>query len=166
VVQLLVHSWAGAPQRLGAGPPSLSHVSREMDIFYGETMERIFHQASPDATLARLVLIWVAFSRRPITVKKITHVIGVEVLSGVIASRQGVQVDSELLTTVCAGILAIDSETGTLSPAHVTLKEYLQRNREEIFAHSQEYITASCVEYLSLEEFKAGPCKFQFQCQP
>jgi ankyrin repeat domain-containing protein 50 len=136
-----------------------------MDTFYGEIMERIFHQASQDATLARRVLIWVAFSRRPVTGREITHVISAEVLSGVIASHQGVQVDSELLTTVCAGILAIDSETGTLRPAHVTLKEYLQRNQEEIFAQSQEYITASCVEYLSLEEFKAGPCKFQFQCQ-
>ena len=126
-----------------------------MDTFYGEIMERIFHQASLDATLARRALIWVAFSRRPLTSREITYVI---------ASRQGVRVNLELLTTVCAGILAIDSETSTLCPAYVTLKEYLQRNREEIFAQSQEYITASCVEYLSLKEFKAGPCKFQFQC--
>jgi ankyrin repeat domain-containing protein 50 len=166
VVQLLVHSWAGDPRRLEAGPPSVSQVSREIDTFYGEIMTRIFHQASPDATLARLVLIWVAFSRRPLTVREITHVIGEEVLSGVIASCQEVLVDSDLFTTVCAGILTVDSETGTLHPAHVTLKEYLQRNREEIFAQSEEYITASCVEYLSLEDFKAGPCEFQFQRQP
>jgi hypothetical protein len=107
-------------------------------------------------------LVWVAFSRRPVTVREVTHIIGTEALSDVIASRQGAQVGSELFTTVCAGILAIDSETGTLRPAHVTFKDYLQRNREKIFAQSQEYITASCVEYLSLKDFKAGPCKFQF----
>jgi hypothetical protein len=161
VVQHLVHSWAGAQRQLGVGFPSLSHISREMDIFYGHVIERIFHQESPDATLARLVLTWVAFSRRPITMEEVTQVIRAEDLSGVSASRQA---DSELFTTVCAGILAIDPDTGTLRPAHITLKEYLQRNREDIFPQSQEYITASCMEYLSLEEFKAGPCKFQFHC--
>lgn len=165
MVQFLVVAWACDPRLLGSGPPSLSHISQEMDTFYGDIMERIFNQASPDANLARQVLIWIAFSRRHVTNREITHVISAEVLADVTVSRQGVQMNSELLTTVCAGILTIDSETGTLRPAHVTLKEYFQRNREEIFVHSQEYVTASCVKYLLFEEFKAGPCKFQFQCQ-
>ena len=133
-----------------------------MDTFYGHVMERIFHQASPDATLARLALTWVAFSRRPISVREIAHIIKAEDVLDVSASRQGVQVNSELLTIVCAGILTIDPDTGTLNPAHLTVREYLQRNWEGIFPQSREYITASCVEYLLLEEFKAGPCKSQF----
>jgi len=163
-VKFLVHAWAEDPQ-LEAGPPSLSRVSREIDIFYEEIMSRIFRQASPDANLARLVLVWVAFSRRPITVREISLAIGDEALSGVITSRRGALPDSELFTTVCAGILATDQKTGVLRHAHITLKEYFQRNREKVFAQPQEYITASCIKYLSLEEFKTGPCKFQFQYQ-
>ncbi|KAF7587418.1 hypothetical protein BBP40_007258 [Aspergillus hancockii] len=158
VVHFLVQSWADNVQRFGAGPPSLSLISGELDAFYGGVVMRIIHEASPNATLARQALVWVAFSRRPLTVSEITDVISAEVASGAIASCHGVPVGSELLTTICAGTLIVDSKIGTLRLAHVTLQEYLQRNREKIFARSQEYITASCVKYLSLEEFKEGPC--------
>jgi hypothetical protein len=106
----------------------------------------------------------VTFSTRPLTIRELTNIIGAEVLADVTASHQGVQVGSELFTAVCAGVLAIDSDISTLRAAHVTLKEYLQRNREDIFPQLQEYITTSCVEYLSLQDFNVGPCKFQSQC--
>ncbi|KAE8395610.1 ankyrin repeat-containing domain protein [Aspergillus alliaceus] len=158
VVQFLVQAWADDSQRLEAGPPSLSLVFRELDAFYSEITMKIFDQPSPDAALARQILIWVAFSRRPVTVSEVTDVIGAEAISQVIASFPGVLAGPELLTTVCAGILTIDSKAGTLRPAHVTLETYLQRNQEGIFAQAQEYITSSCMRYLSFEEFKAGPC--------
>ncbi|GIK05252.1 hypothetical protein Aspvir_009356 [Aspergillus viridinutans] len=161
VVRFLVQAWANDSQRLESGPPSLSLVSRELDAYYNEITMRIFNQPSPDSTLARQILIWVAFSRRPVTTSEITDIVGVEVTSQVIASSRGVLAGAELLTSVCAGILTIDSKAGTLRPAHVTLETYLQRNREGIFAQAQEYITASCMRYLSFEEFKAGPSRLQ-----
>jgi hypothetical protein len=167
VVQLLIQTWVDDPLSLPLGQlPSLSDVPREIDLFYDEILERISRQPNPDATLARLVLIWIAFSTRPLTVREIMHAIDTQVFSDVIASRPEVKQDSELLTTVCAGILAIDSETDILRPAHFTLREYFQRNREEKFSQGEEYITASCVEHLLLEDFKAGPCKFEFKSPP
>jgi hypothetical protein len=165
VVQFLIQAWADHRQPLEAGPPTLSQVFRELDAFYSDTMTRIFSQPSPVATLARQILIWVAFSRRPITVSEVADIIGAEVISRAFASSCGVLAGPELLTTVCAGILTIDSKADTLRPAHVTFETYLQRNREIIFAQAQEYITTSCIRYLSFEEFKAGPCELQAQCQ-
>ncbi|KAB8236553.1 ankyrin repeat-containing domain protein [Aspergillus alliaceus] len=124
------------PGLLVAGLPKL-------DAFYSEITMRIFDQPCPEAALARQIVIWVAFSGRPVTVSEVTDVIGAEVISQVIASSRGVLAGPELLITVCAGILIIDSKAGTLRPAHVTLETYLQRNQEGMFAQAQEYITSS-----------------------
>ncbi|KAF7179370.1 hypothetical protein CNMCM7691_008303 [Aspergillus felis] len=158
VVQFLVQAWADDSDRLETGPPSLSLVFRELDAYYSGITMRIFNQPSPDATVARQILIWVAFSRRPVTCREIADIVGADAIPQVIASSRGVLEGSKLLTTVCGGILTIDSKAGTLRPAHVTLEAYLQRNREGIFAQAQEFITASCMRYLLFEEFKAGPC--------
>lgn len=163
VVQFLIHNWASSLHGFEGGPPSHLHISGESERFYDDIMTRISQQANPDATLALNVLTWVTFSKRPVTVGEITDVIGGEALTSIKVQR--VNVDSELLTAVCAGLLTIESQTGYLSLVHMTLRDYLQGNRHGILPRPHQYITLSCLEYLSRKEFSLGPCKSISQCR-
>lgn len=145
----------------GIRNPNLSQIFLESDKYWFKCVLRTFEQPASQTILARFVLAWVAFARRPLTFKQLAHIIGTELISDAAASLQGMKADSELFITVCAGIIATDP-SGILRPVHAILEEYFQRNKGFLFGDWQRSITSSCVGYLSFTESGKGPCKFQF----
>lgn len=65
---------------------------------------------------------------------------------------------SDLLITVCAGLVVIDEESKVIRLVHHTTQEYFDRNRQTLFPEAQIDLTQACIKYLLQPVFAEGPC--------
>ncbi|VUC29466.1 unnamed protein product [Clonostachys rosea] len=124
---------------------------------YDQAMKRIMQGRCRE--LARSVLKWITFAKRPVTNHELRHAIAAE-----IAFRIGeTRINEDFLPTiefssVCAGLITVDEETGIIQLVHRTAQEYFQRSQEHWFPNADENIASICVGYLSSPAFEHGPC--------
>ncbi|KAJ5597420.1 hypothetical protein N7537_007504 [Penicillium hordei] len=118
---------------------------------YREAIERILSQDAEDAKLAREILSWVVCAVRPLTVSELQQALAVE--PGKTSLDEEAVIDQDILISVCAGLLELEEEKGTVRLVHKTAQEYIDRMREEYFPDAQQKIQKTCLEYLSMEEF-------------
>ncbi|KAJ5935902.1 hypothetical protein N7454_005200 [Penicillium verhagenii] len=64
--------------------------------------------------------------------------------------------DAGTLGSVCAGLVIVDQQNGTIDFIHYTTKEFFERAPQH--AEAQAEISATCLTYLSLEAFNIGFC--------
>jgi hypothetical protein len=86
----------------------LEILPKNVDETYDEAMERIAQQNEPDKALAKRVLSWVTHACRPLTVCELQHALAV-VDSTTALDPENIT-DEEILTSVSAGLVAIDEE--------------------------------------------------------
>lgn len=88
---------------------TLKHLPKSLDDTYAEVINRIKAQQQEDRELAEKVLSWVCFACRPLTVVELQHAVAVE--EGDTDLELDALTDEETLLSVCAGIVAIDTES-------------------------------------------------------
>jgi hypothetical protein len=87
---------------------ALDNLPEGLDSIYDELMKRIRLQNPRDhADLAIRVLGWIFFSVRPLTVQEVQHALTIEEGDRSL-DRDGIP-DADLLVSVCAGMVVIDS---------------------------------------------------------
>ncbi|KAJ3547601.1 hypothetical protein NM208_g1444 [Fusarium decemcellulare] len=174
------------PNQILAGLKELPTGPQAYDESYGKTMIRIHHQGEGFRNLAKEVLTWLTFARRPLSPKELRHALGVRIGSSEL--DVGDLKGTDLMIRVCMGLVKIDKDYMTISLLHYTTLEYLQNNpgclsslsgstptggltppkdktiyeaneNETAKAHGQREITTICATYLSFSVFKSGCCK-------
>ncbi|KAI4195228.1 MAG: hypothetical protein LQ346_003505 [Caloplaca aetnensis] len=65
-------------------------------------------------------------------------------------------VDTAVLTSLCVGLVVFD-EADAVQFVHYSTKEFIERERDRIYPEATNDITLSCIRYLSLQPFAAGP---------
>ncbi|EHK26130.1 uncharacterized protein TRIVIDRAFT_112497, partial [Trichoderma virens Gv29-8] len=127
------------------------------DHAYEETMNRIMSQDSDTVELAILVLLWITCAKRPLKTLELQHALAIE------AKKYRIDEDNLLpigdMASVCAGLVAVDEESGIIRLIHYTTHEYLKRTQERWFPEAESAITRTCVTYLLLDDFRTGPCQ-------
>lgn len=78
--------------------------------------------------------------------------------------EEGLPDEAELIT-VCGGSVIIDQDSGVIRLVHYTTQEYFERHRSKIFPTAQAGISSACIRYLSLGDFKHGPCTTNFDLE-
>ena len=137
---------------------ALRNLPSKLDDTYEEALQRIYSQDADDVQLAERILMWICFATRPLTVTEIQY--GVAVME---LEQDEARIDdeglpqSELLITVCAGIVTIDMESNIIRLVHYTTQEYFERVRLLKFPSAQASISEACIGYLTLENFSDGP---------
>lgn len=63
------------------------------------------------------------------------------------------------MVSICAGLVAVDEESGIIRLVHYTTQEYLKRIQERWFQDLESVITTTCVVYLLFVSFESGFCK-------
>lgn len=127
-----------------------------LDSTYDRIMETIRGQSEECAELALRVLLWLVKARRTLTVKEIQIAVSVE--QGQLEIDELDLPDKSTLLDVCASLVAIDDNSGTIRLAHLTVQEYLLRN-SVIAADDAEFTLAkTCLTYLSFDTFATGAC--------
>jgi len=130
--------------------------SKELDDAYKEALQRIEFQRQGLRDLAKRVLLWITCAKRPLNTLELQHALAVEV--GELALDPDNLRDTEVMLSVCAGLVTIDKESGIIRLVHYTTQEYFERTWNFWFPNAQNDITITCVTYLSFDAFESGFC--------
>jgi hypothetical protein len=87
---------------------ALDVLPTEVDDTYREAMNRIAQQSKDDEALAKRVLMWITYAVRPLSFMELRH--AVSTLPGMTNIDSESLVQEQLLTSVCAGLVAVDGE--------------------------------------------------------
>ena len=81
----------------------------DIGLFYAITVERIRAQHQEHTALAILVLIWLLYVKRPLSVKELQHAMAMNMETQQVESAAIVHED--ILFSVCCGLVTIDKES-------------------------------------------------------
>jgi hypothetical protein len=156
-------------ETLQKGPKALGHA-------YGEAIKRIRSQREGFRRLAENVLLWVTCAKRLLTTSELQHALAVRIEKSTLDEKD--LADTNIMVSVCAGLVMIDKKSDIIRLVHDTTREYLQTHifcltheSEEdpavsgieknniAMADAQNTITTICVTYLSFTVFESGFCQ-------
>ena len=120
-------------------------------------MERVSGQIKDQEELAKQVLSWIIYAKRPLVLTELQHALGVEVGESKLDELNFSEIED--IVSVCAGLVTIDEESGIIRLVHYTTQEYFERTQSQWFPNAQTNITTICVSYLSFNEFESGICQ-------
>ncbi|TGO37978.1 hypothetical protein BHYA_0084g00080 [Botrytis hyacinthi] len=124
---------------------------------YKDAMERIEGQLDDERDLAKQVLSWITFAKRPLTTAELQEVIAVEMDETELDQENFTDIST--MISVCAGLVTVDEESKIIRLVHYTTQEYFERTRDDWFPNAETFITTICVTYLSFETFNTGFCR-------
>ncbi|OAG07431.1 ankyrin repeat protein, partial [Paraphaeosphaeria sporulosa] len=125
---------------------------------YNEAIQRIDGQLDGDQALAKKVLSWITYARRPLTTAELCCALAVE--RGESELDPDNVPDIEDLLSVCAGLVVIDKESAIVRLVHYTTQEYFKRISETWYSGAALHIALTCLTFLSFDLFKTGSCFF------
>jgi hypothetical protein len=105
--------------------PKLTKGAAALDVAYTDALQRIEGQLEGDRELARRVLSWITFAKRPLTTTEICCALAVEPEEAEIDPDS--VPDSEDIVSVCAGLVVVDQESAIIRLVHYTTQEYFER---------------------------------------
>ncbi|KAL8791314.1 MAG: hypothetical protein Q9195_005933 [Heterodermia aff. obscurata] len=138
---------------------ALHFLPTEIDNTYHEAMQRIDDQSEEDVHLAKDILTWVYYAVNPLTIDELRHALATPEPEGNRKLDDEDLTDSEILVSVCAGIVTIDKESSLIRLIHYTAHEYFDRYPIIAPASAQEKTTKTCAAYLLLDDIARGPCR-------
>ncbi|KAL8910654.1 MAG: hypothetical protein Q9171_004070 [Xanthocarpia ochracea] len=127
-----------------------------LNAAYSKAVQRIEGQLDNDRELAKRVISWITFAKRPLTTTEICCILAVEPDTAEIDPEN--VYNSEDLVSVCAGLVVVDQKSGIIRLVHYTTQEYFERNRDAWNPRGQLHITNACLTYLSFSIFQSGSC--------
>ncbi|KAN0070269.1 hypothetical protein V8E54_011850 [Elaphomyces granulatus] len=121
-----------------------------LDKAYDDTVNRIENQGHGIHELAKKVLFWVVYAKRPLIAEELRHALAVE--PGTCRLDKTNLYPAKDMVSSCAGLITVDSNIVRL--VHYTTQEYFQRRGLKGFEDVQrDIIATSCLTYLSYDVF-------------
>ncbi|KAJ7586734.1 ankyrin repeat-containing domain protein, partial [Mycena floridula] len=139
---------------------ALSTLPKEIEESYDETLSRIRMQSAEDCALAFRVLSWLTHAQRSLRVRELQHALAVSPETAEMDLEDIVEVN--ILTSVCAGLVIVDSSSSVIHLVHSTAQEYFERHRESVFHEAHYHIAATCLTYLSFNSRSADTPFLQY----
>lgn len=129
----------------------LQSGSGAYDRAYDETMKRIEQQGSFSQDLAKRTLGWVTFSARPLTAIELQNAVAVEIGEPLFDETN--ITDIEDMISVCSGLVVVEENSNIARLVHFTTQEYLKRTSKSWFSNVHDFLTDTCLTYLSFDNF-------------
>ncbi|CAI7672767.1 unnamed protein product [Penicillium viridicatum] len=130
----------------------LPHGKNSLQSAYGNVLTRIKNQDEECVKMARSALAWLAYSRRALFAKELRHALGTRLGKGEL--DQDDLPASEIIDTLCAGLVVFDQESGIIRLVHYTTKEFLIGH--PFLQNAETEITQTAITYLSFGCFSSG----------
>ncbi|KAI9781186.1 MAG: hypothetical protein M1839_006294 [Geoglossum umbratile] len=138
----------------------LQHLTKRidgLDEIYNQAMERIEDSGSRIRELAKHILVWIIHTKRPLSTAELQHALSIRPFT---KKLDGDYLPSvQALQSACAGLVAIDKQSGIVRLVHYTIQEYFERTWTSWFPNAQIDIINICVTYLSFDVFETGFCQ-------
>lgn len=119
-------------------------------------MTRIKGQLPGQAKRAMQVLGWITCAQRELKTVELQHGLAVEHDTTELDPDNIPQLDH--LVSICAGLVTINEQAGTVRLVHYTTQEYLKSAQNSWFPNIQTELMRSCTTYLSYKAFEKGHC--------
>ncbi|KAF5264449.1 hypothetical protein FOXYS1_4771 [Fusarium oxysporum] len=120
--------------------------SSAYDKAYQDAMERIERQHQERTAVARDVLAWLTFAKRPLKIAELRIAVIIQETDSSLDEER--LMDIEDMIFVCAGLVTIDKQDETVTLIHYTTQEYLKRTRADWHPDANAAIATSCLTYL------------------
>jgi hypothetical protein len=130
---------------------ALDALPGDLEGTYKGIIERIRKQPEPHAQCAEQVLMWLTYAKEPLAAQVLQHALAVEPGSKAVDCGRITEVNH--LVSFCAGLVAVDAESGILHLVHYTTHDYLK----ELYPDAETNIAKTCLTYLGFEIFNE-PC--------
>lgn len=143
----------GSIRDLKDAAKKLPSGSDAYNSLYEAALKRVFD--GNEADLARRLLTWVTFAKRPLSVEELCHALATED-GDEDFDEDGIR-DVNDYVSVCAG-LVITSPSGQLRLVHTTTQEYMERDqvRHKWFPTLDQDLASTCITYISFQSFSRG----------
>ncbi|KUL92164.1 hypothetical protein ZTR_02447 [Talaromyces verruculosus] len=145
-----------SPKAIRTALQKLHTGSEAYDHAYKDAMERIEQQGTEKRDLAKNILSWITCAKRRLTVDALVRAVAVEI--GLSYLDEENLSDMQYMMSVCAGLIAVDEESGIIRLIHYTTQEYFERTWQTWFPDAHRYIAMISLTYLSFDQFATGPC--------
>ncbi|KAJ7249187.1 hypothetical protein B0H12DRAFT_1122246 [Mycena haematopus] len=130
---------------------TLQQLPKDLNHAFDSTIERISQQNTDDKEVARLALIWVAYSKRPLTVPEFLEALAIEPDTTTLDVDNVLDID--IVLSVCGGLVIVNEELSAVRLVHYTAQHYLDGIRTDQFPDAHAIIASRCFTYLSFKEF-------------
>ncbi|KAJ7266837.1 ankyrin repeat-containing domain protein [Mycena rebaudengoi] len=137
---------------------ALKNLPTDLEHTYNEAMDRIEAQSQDDRNIAKRVLIWIANSKKPLSVAELQEAIAIE--PGTKRLDRDSLLDSDIILSVCAGLVVINHADGSVRFIHHTTQDYMDYVQSSKFPLAQTEITRGCLTYLLYDDFLQLPVSF------
>ncbi|RFN44138.1 serine/threonine-protein kinase chk2 (cds1) [Fusarium flagelliforme] len=137
---------------------SLKTLPVSLNATYSDALDRIYRQASEAVDLAEAVLFWILCAKRPLTILELQQIYATQDLSDDTGLEDDDLPDADILTSVCGGLIMIDSDSQTVRLIHYTAQQYFEQSQCEKLMQARASITNISLKYLTLPNFSSGIC--------
>ncbi|KAF2224387.1 hypothetical protein BDZ85DRAFT_216344, partial [Elsinoe ampelina] len=127
----------------------LSKGSNALEMAYEKALDRIEGQLKEDSMLAKRVICWISYAQRPLTVEELITALAVK--AGDTTLDKGNCVPAEDVVSVCAGLVAVDDQTGIVRLVHLTAQEFFARIRNQWYPRAELEVATTCWTYLTFD---------------
>lgn len=144
----------------------LQRLSTVLDDQFQLSLDRIQEQSDKYRDLAMLILKWLSYTRRLLTIDELRHAVAIKL------GRSSVPKDAirsaNMIIQCCLGLIttgggsstdagededASGGDQATVRLVHLSLQEYLEDNRSKLFGDGESEILKDCLTYLTLDDF-------------
>ncbi|KAJ5160570.1 uncharacterized protein N7482_007574 [Penicillium canariense] len=133
---------------------TLPYGQKGLFTAYDQAISRIQYQKEAFRRMAFRALSWLTFSKRALYAQELQHALGTR--SGDKTLNKKFLPAIEIMDSLCAGLVVLDRESGTIRLVHYTTKEYLAETH--VLHDAEVEITKTSLTYLSFDEFSSGRC--------
>ncbi|KAJ7195911.1 ankyrin repeat-containing domain protein [Mycena pura] len=134
---------------------SLATLPSNLTSAYQSSLDRILAQPPARAALALRVIAWITHAERRLTTAELLHALAVEDDTDEIDEENFVS--ARIVLQVCVGLVLVNDDT-SVSLVHATAHKFFQDMPAQ-FANTHIDMASTCLHYLCMRTFGAGPCK-------
>ncbi|KAH6909542.1 ankyrin repeat-containing domain protein [Coprinopsis sp. MPI-PUGE-AT-0042] len=133
---------------------TLSQFPERIDDIYLRTWERISDSQPPKHTaLARLVLLWVVFATREMTIDELRRAVAAAQNPKGHTFEAARMVPEASMTSACCGLITVDERTRVVRLIHFTAKDTLEPLLLQLFPEPQGLLLSICLTHLTNRNF-------------
>ncbi|KAJ7087125.1 hypothetical protein C8R44DRAFT_650220, partial [Mycena epipterygia] len=130
---------------------ALEELPKDLNHTYDEAMECIDRQSEEERHWAQLALTWVAYVKRPLSIRELQEALAIEPDSTSLDPEDLLDID--IILSVCAGLIVVDKEASVVRLIHYTTQGYLDIFQKDRFSNAHTEIVSRCLTLLSFKEF-------------
>lgn len=125
----------------------LRSLSSNLEEVFRIFIDRIKSQPGSRQQVASATLTWLAYAKRNLSLDELRHALATR-LGDVELDRDNL-ISPRIIVESCLGLLIIEQENAAVRLVHLSLQEYLQGRRQDLFPSGDSMLAATCLTYSS-----------------